>query len=298
MVGSLRANKMGYEELRDKLSTFKKIIDQMQLSIEGGSLLKAQFDLIREFLRDRAILSKTKLDKKYDNDQFKEFIDALIVVEKLTDSVVALKDQPQHALRKRLKLVFAGQLTQDFSESQQAKDFFYEIEMAAFFRKAGFLVELREPDIVISGCDLRESYGIACKYPSSEKQVHNHLSKGYKQISRQKLHGLVSIGIDQIAFKGMGNYIDFRKIEIPPLDIIQQITDEAMFNLVAQRSKDYPSEPPIDGAIITSAITGILGDPAFLITVGTATMQCDSQNPMIDDIELIVSELNKKWKSG
>ena len=69
---------------------------------------------------------------------------------RLTETVVALRDQPPAALRKRLKQVLAGPLTQDFSP-EQAKDFFYELELAADFKRAGFAVSLREPDIVISG---------------------------------------------------------------------------------------------------------------------------------------------------
>lgn len=287
---------MSYEYLESKLIEFDQIIAEMGLSIEEGSLLKAQFDLIRGFLTDRTELPEDELETKY-FAQFKEFYHSLIVVERLTNSVMTLDRKPRDGLRKCLKHVLAGQLTQDF-ESQQAKDHFYEIEMAALFQECGFEIKLCEPDIVISGVGLTKPYGIACKYPSSEKQIHNHFSKGYRQIAEQGMDGLVAIGIDQIVFKGMNNYIEFENEKFHPLKIMQRTADETLIKLVQQRAKDYPAEKPIDGAIITLAATGIYGEPASLITIRAITSQCDGQNPMLADVERMTKVLNNNAMSA
>ena len=287
---------MAHEQFLKNIVEFDQILAGLRLRIEDGSLLKAQFDLTREFLQDKITFSENQLTAKWD-PRFKEFYDAQIVVGRLTDSVVILRGQPEGALRKRLKLVLVGPLTQDL-ESQQAKDHFYELEMAALLQQAGFAVELREPDVVVAARGLTKSYGIACKYPSSEKQINDHISKGYKQISNQNLDGLVALGLDQIVFKGMSKFLDFRQYERPPLEVMQQIVDEAMYGLVAQRAKDYPSECPVDGVIVTLAASGVCGEPACLRTVRAITLQCDSQNPMSADIQLILSGLRKSETSA
>lgn len=280
---------MGYEQTRTNLIEFDRGIEGMSLSIEEGSLLMAQFDLTRAFLSDEGSLSEKELCTKW-TDRFKEFYHAQIVVNRLIDAVLALKDQS--ALKKTLKKVLAGSISQDF-EPDQAKDYFYELEMAMLLKNAGFTVELREPDIVISGHGLTKKYGIACKYPSSIKHIHDHLSKGYNQLQKQGLDGFVAIGLDQIKFKGMNEYIDFRKLEDHPKNVIQGMLKDAMIELVEQRKIEYPAECPVDAAIVTLAASGIYGKPAALMTFRAITIHCDNQNPMLIDIKLIASELNK-----
>jgi len=162
-----------------------------------------------------------------------------------------------------LKKVLGGPLTQDLVPVE-AKDIFYELEMAALWRACGFTVDLDEPDVVVSGNGLSDRLGVACKYPSSWGQIHEHLSKEYKQITRNGYEGLVAIGLDQLVFNGMTNYMDFRQNPKHPLEVLQRATSEIMTNLVATRERDYPSEKPVDGAMVSLSAVGLYCDPAAM----------------------------------
>ncbi len=211
--------------------------------------------------------------------------------ERLTEAVVALSDQPAGALRKRLRQVLSGSLTQDFSP-EQAKDYFYELEIATIFKRSGFAVALREPDVVVSGNGLARELGMACKYPSSEAQIHEHLSKGYRQLANQNMDGCVVIGLDIIvfraAFDSAPKFLDFRQGDKHPLQVAQTLVNDAMKSLVVQRAEDYPSERPIDGAILTLNMWGIWEKPAGLTSVTAWAVQCDAQNPRFRDIGRLV----------
>jgi hypothetical protein len=274
---------VGYEVIESNLAKFDEIISNLSLNLAADSPIAKDFDTTREFLSDRRTLEESVWLPKWD-PRFKEFYHAQIVVHRLTNAVVILRGQQK--LRSRLKQVLGGSLTQNF-EPEAAKDYFYELEMAALWKECGFTVELEEPDVVVSGNGLLAPLGVACKYPSGLGSLHEHISKGYKQITRHAYEGLVAIGLDQLVFKGMSNFMDFRKSEKPPLEVMKRATSEAMTNLVALREQNYPCEQPIDGAMITLSAAGIYGTPAGLTRCRHVTLQCDDNNPRKADFEVL-----------
>jgi hypothetical protein len=281
---------MGFEMVERNLAAFDGILAELGRKLADDSPIKKDFDTTREFLHDRKALEEGALMEKW-NHRVKEFYHAQIVVKRLIDTVVTLKDQ--NRLKSRLKQVLGGSLTQNFVP-EAAKDYFYELEMAALWKDCGFTVELAEPDVVVSGNGLSAALGVACKYPSSWDQIHSHVSKGYKQITTHGYEGLVCIGLDQLVFNGMSNYMDFRQNDRHPLEIMESATGEAMTNLVRLRARDYPSEKPIDGAMLTMSAVGLHRQPAQLTSVRYATLQCDQANPRYADFGV----LYEKMKTG
>jgi hypothetical protein len=279
--------KMGYERLERNLVAFNDIVAKLGLDLANDSPIRKDFDTTREFLNDRNNLNEEALMAKW-TPRFKEHYHAQIVVHRLIDAVVILKDQVR--LKSRLKQVMGGSLTQDFRPNS-AKDYFFELEMASLWKETGFTVDLAEPDVVVSGNGLSTSIGVACKYPSSWEQVHDHVSKGYRQITKHGYDGLVCIGLDQLVFSGMSNVMDFRQNDKPPLEIMEKATSEVMVNLVRLRAEDYPSERPIDGAMVTMSAVGIYGQPAQMICVRHATLQCGHDNPRYADFGILKEKM-------
>ena len=282
---------MSWEPLKESVLEFDDVVDKLDVEIGEDAPVAPQLRVVRQFLGDHADLDEAALLERWDSTCFKEFNDAAIVVRRLTESVVALQDQPQGELRKRLRQVLSGPLTQDFSP-EQAKDYFYELEIAHLFQRSGFTVALREPDVVVSGNGLSDELGMACKYPSSEAQIHVHLSKGYKQLAKQGLDGCVVIGLDLIIFNAIFDsapkFLDFRQGDRHPLDVANQCVGDATRNLVAQRAADYPSECPMDGAILSLGMWGIYGEPVGFTSVTAWGVQCDVDNPRSKDIGRLV----------
>jgi hypothetical protein len=281
---------MGYDLLRAKMEQFDTIISGLGIKFGKDCSVKKQLDLVSEFLGDEKSLNEEQNKIKWD-PRFKELYDALIVAERFSEAVIIMKDQKRGPLKRRLSTILGGSLTQDF-EPEQAKDYFYELEMASSVKIAGFGVELREPDFVISSSELRGVLGVACKYPSSTKQIHVHISKGYKQITNQKIEGFVAIGMDQILFAERPKYLDFTKSEGDPQQLALNALNEIMVSLVKEREKDFPSEKPLDGSLLSLMVSGIHGSPAGITTVAAFMLQCAKTNPMIPDMRIVVAKLN------
>lgn len=191
-------------------------------------------------------------------------------------------------LKGLLNDVLADSVTQDYQLSS-AKDKLYELEMAATLRLAGFSVELREPDVVASGNGLSKPLAIACKYPFSRQQVHDHISKGYRQITRQNLDGVVSIGLDLLVAKdlGLGPRLDFRRGGKSPFKIMENRLDKEIHDLQVERPRDYPCERKLDGLMLTLSYSGIDGDPPELRTLNSIALGCLPGNPLKADLEIV-----------
>jgi hypothetical protein len=179
---------------------FDALLKAMKLRVGDNSPIRHEASIVRDYYRDRAALGIDEAVKKWD-PRFDKFYDARIVLERVTAGATALSGVP--ALKRLLREVLVGSLTQDFQPSS-SKGKLCELELAATLKLAGFTVELREPDIVASGNGLSKPLAIACKYPSSRQQVHEHISKGYRQITRQNLDGVVSIGLELMVAKELG----------------------------------------------------------------------------------------------
>lgn len=263
---------------------FDQLLTATKMKVGDNSPIKQEADIVRDYYRDRAALGVDEAIRKWD-PHFDEFYQARITLERVTAAVSALSGT--RGLKALLNDILEGSVTQDFKRSS-SKDKLYELEMAATLRLAGFSVELREPDIVASRNGLSKPLAIACKYPFSRQQVHDHISKGYRQITRENLDGVVSIGLDLLVAKdlGLGPRLDFRRSGKPAHEIMADRLDMELHNLQAER-KDYPEERELDGLMLTLAYSGIDGNPPELTTLYSIALGCRSGNPLKADLEIV-----------
>ncbi len=267
------------------LARFDQLMREMNLRFADGSPLKREADLIREVYNDLASLSDVQGQPNWGH-RIPEFVLARITLERFVAATDTLKGIP--GLRRILNEVLAGSISQDFQPSR-AKDKLYELEFAATLKLAGFQVELREPDIVASGNGLSKPLAIACKYPSSRQQLHANVSKGYKQITGQNLDGAVAIGLDLIVGRdaGLHGLLDLRRGTIPAEEIMERRLSDEVRKLETERKRDYPSERPLDGLIMTLAIAGMYEEPATLGFLNSFMLRCLTGNPLAADLEIV-----------
>jgi len=268
---------------------FDHLLKEMKLTVGDNSSIKQEADIVRDYYRDRATLGVEEAIRKWD-PPFDEFYQARITLERVTAAAHALSGLP--GIKKLLKDILSGSITQDF-RSSSAKDKPYELELAATLRLAGFSVALREPDIVASGNGLSKALAIACKYPSSRQQIHEHISNGYRQITRQNLDGVVSIGLELMVAKDMGlrGKLDFRRGNTPPLVIMENRLTTELHNLQVERERDYPCERKLDGLMLTLSCTGIHGDPPTLANLNSIALGCRPENPLSADLLIVKQKI-------
>lgn len=280
----------GLTVAQQTLLKFDRFLHDSALHLGDDSPLKYEADLIREAYHDLATLSDEEGQPKWGH-RSAEFLLARISLERFMAASTALAGTP--GATKLLKDVIAGSITQDFERSS-AKDKLYELELAAPLKRAGFVVELREPDIVASGNGLSKPLAIACKYPSSRQQIHEHISKGYRQISKQNLDGVVAIGFDLIigTEQGLHGILDFGRGSLPPEEILDRHLVKEIVTLERERREDYPSERPLDGLIITAAIAAKDNDSASLTFSNVLRLCCLPGNPLKADLEIVKQKID------
>jgi hypothetical protein len=268
---------------------FDHLLKDMKLEVGDNSSIKREAAIVRAYYQDRATVGVEEAIRKW-NPRYDEFYGARITLERITAAATALKGVPR--LRKLLEDVLVGSLAHDFQPSP-SKDKFYELELAATLRLAGFSVALREPDVVASGNGLTKPLAIACKYPSSRQQVHDHISCGYHQITKQNLDGVVSIGLELMVAKELKlpAKLDFRRANTPALVIMERRLDTELRKLQTEREKDYPEERKLDGLMLTLSFSGIDGDPPMLANLNSIALGCRPGNPLMADLTIIKQKI-------
>ena len=271
------------------LMKFDQLLQETNLRVEENSPIKREADIVREYYRDRAALGVDEAVEKW-NPRYDEFYGARITLERITAAATALSGVAR--LRRLLEEVLSGSLTHDFQPSP-SKDKFYELELAATLKLAGFNVALREPDVVGGGNGLGNPLAIACKYPSSRQQVHEHISKGYRQITRQNLDGVVAIGMELMVARELKlpAKLDFRRGNTPPFVIMENRLNVEIHNLQVERKRDYPDERELDGLMLTLSFAGTYGDPPMLTNLNSIALGCLPGNPLRADLEIVKQKI-------
>ncbi len=252
------------------MQAYDQVISDLGIRASDETSASHHLAIIRSATNDGTVITSCR----------SEFWEALKYVTKLTEIINAPKSQPPNELRKKLNIVLS-------CKTNEANDVLYELQLAALFKESGFEVSLEEPDIIISGKGLKNKLAIACKNPTSKKQLHDHVSNGYFQINRVGYQGIVAIETNQL--------LDLPKktFEQPPLKEAENLLTRSVGEWVDERLRNYPSENPIDGFLLTYFIDYFYGDPVELSQIRQMTFQCDENNNLFRELKILVDAVKE-----
>jgi hypothetical protein len=280
----------GYAKMRAQIASFEQLYQTLGLSFPKKSPMRGYFDLVNEFLADHAS-SRDAAAAKWKDRDFHEWYKAIIAVEKLVSVASALGGQPAKPLKDHLQLVLTHDISQDF-EPSQGKNYLYELEVATWMQKAGFEVELAEPDIRLRGNGLKVDFGLACKLPASEKKLNGRISEGYEQIDRAGIPGIVVVGMDLILCEGMKRFIEIPSDKKEALGVVGNILADWVHKVEKQRA-GVAGRKPLDGALFSLQLAGHVREPAGLQVLTQVTFQCTEASPLVEYLAVINQSLNK-----
>lgn len=284
---------MGYDKVAADIEIVDKEIVDSKIKVATDAEIVKQIALVRQFLADKAQLSEEALHDKWKDDFF-EFYKAQLSVGTLSKAISELVTNQKEPLGKYLKVILGGGISQG-GNPEQARDWFYELNLGSVLSKAGFTVHFEEPDLVIEGNGLSQKIGIACKYPSSDKGIHTHLSKGLSQLKTHGLPGFIALGIDQVVVEqaGLKKFVDFNQGGKNPIDVLQRHADSEVTTLVRERPTKFPSEDPVDEIVVTLSLVGHYGKPAQLVNPTVFAIHCSDTSPIFNDIGIIAEGIGK-----
>jgi hypothetical protein len=265
---------------------FHQLLQDLNISVGVNCPLKSQADCISDYYRDRDTLTQSELETKW-IPRIDEFKHARIALERLVNSVEVLKDSP--GITKVVRDVITGDVTQDFLSSS-AKDKLFEIETGATLKVAGFDVELIDPpDLIISGNGLSQRIGIACKYLSSRQQFNYHINKGYRQVEKSGLKGLVAVGIELMVArdKKISGIPDFDRGPMQSMQLQFEWLEQEMRKLIIEHARDYPAERQIDCLMISMTFIGQHGNEPTLDREESSMYYYTPGHPLGPDIHNI-----------
>lgn len=284
---------MSYEAIRNDLQTLDDYVGRLRMRTSPDAVMVKQMDLVREFLKDHEA-SADEAYKKW-KIRVKEFIGAQIAVKMLSRAVSELLKTQEGELRRYLNVILEGEITQG-GDPEQARNWYYELWVAALLSAAGFIVNLREPDIVISGKGLSQPIGIACKYPSSEQQLHPNITKGYSQLAKHSLKGFVALGIDQLVFAkyqlGASEYVNLDSFPKHAQFMLEGDCAELSTRMIKEREQRFPSEVPLDEIMVTATIGGVIGNQRQMTFVNAVIVTLSEDCKIQDDLRRIYDALD------
>jgi len=269
------------------VSRFDRLVIDLKLKT-AGTPLQQQADMLRAMYDDIATLGLEKSNAKW-IPRLPECNQGRIALERFVEAVEPLKSLPR--LKSKLKIVLASSIIQDFKPTP-AKEAFYELEIAATLKLAGFDVELTDPDIIAQGNGLSKPLGIACKYPSSRERMQDNVTKGYEQVEEHCRYGAVCIGLDLLVAQdaGLEGRIDFRRGDLPALEIQFKRLVSEVRTLKEKRDREYVGRHKLDGLIMSVNIVGM--SDYGIERLESSALGCLAGNPMMADLEIIRRGIN------
>jgi hypothetical protein len=274
-----------YEEIRKGITTLEHLVSELGLEIAPVNPLSKHLEIVKSHIDGTYTLA----DPVANESAFRQWYLAMLSVGTLTTVVNALQKQPSTALEKLLRLVLSGDISQTFKPTQ-AKDFLYELQVAYWFHKAGFSVEIgQEPDLWISGHGLSKKLGIACKYPSSKNKLDDRISKGYDQLEKHNLQGIVAVGFDLILCGHMRNYIRFPNDSQRALNTVAKELNSWVEKTIARRAG--AGRRPLENAMFSLVMGGFTEPPARLQFITQFALICKPESPLRPDFV----EINKRF---
>lgn len=285
---------MEYGKTESNLAIISKLIADLKIKLDPNAEIVKQKEIVREFLADKSALSIDELDAKW-KERIVDFYRAQLTVGKLGNAITELVKCQKEPLGKYLKVILGGSLSQGGPAGGQPRDWFYELWLGSVLSEAGFTVHFQEPDLVVEGNGLSQKIGIACKYPSSEKGIHDHLSKGLSQLKKHGIPGFIALGVDQIVVEkgNLKKFVDFNEGGKHPIDVLQPYADKELITLVGERPTKHPGEDPVDELLVTLSLLGHYGKPATLIAPTVLAIHCSNKSLIFKDIGIVAKAFGR-----
>jgi hypothetical protein len=276
---------MSVQSTRSAVVDLEAACRRLQIDIPVRSPLRRNIDLLRRFYADGDAKSHAELAEWKEQSRMQEVYWATFSVANLADSILELENHPDD-LKRIVPLALMQDVKPDF-EPTQSKTFLYELQVAAFFQKAGFNVAFGEPDLRIRGNGLSQEIGLACKFPSSEKKLEGRISHGYDQIEREGLAGIVVIGMDIMCSRGRSPFVLFPdSVEETHSGMADELSKWVYRTI--KRREGVPGRKPLDGAIFS--LTMVSWHPTLSLST-QFVVQRNEGSLLKDDLTVIARAL-------
>jgi len=173
--------------------------------------------------------------------------------------------------RREIQKIFSGMRKPSKDNLTQARDFQFELYLAAIFDLSGFFVEIAEPDFKFEYKGT--IYSVAAKRISSESKIHARFSKAKKQILASNIPGFIAFSVDRIVWDDLAD--DCYIITNNP-DALYEAGQSTLHRLLKNKIKKAAWEnrdPLVVGHIASFSIPALIKKQGERISLGISSNQ-------------------------
>lgn len=187
-----RYPRVAYEKMISEANQIEEALVRCGISSVTNSRVAKYRKIIKEFA------NKATTGQLSTNFDWVLLHQALCEISQFAIIVKTLLQPPiSHEWSSRLAQLVSGRvLPQSEIQQSRARDLQFELNIAAHCRAAGYVVESKEPDVLVRG--QKEDFGIAVKRPKSSKTLERHIRKASEQIQKSGMDGLVAVDLSLI----------------------------------------------------------------------------------------------------
>jgi hypothetical protein len=182
-------------------------------------------------------------------------------VDELNEIVAAFASPPSSIALSKLRQLTQGSLNPDDDTTTAARDTQYELFLYAILSNSGLVVELGEPDLLVSSKS--GTFPIEAKRPGLASRVDERLHAAVKQVRARQQTGIVALSLDQV-IRPRGQYMSVATPEI----IADAVSLEVEKFVQGRRAALWRRSVrgPIAGIIFTAVVPGKTTATGMLVT--------------------------------
>ncbi|HEX7400684.1 MAG TPA: hypothetical protein VF369_00770 [candidate division Zixibacteria bacterium] len=189
---SFKATSISYEDVSKLGDLIVDVYNQFDIP------LAPQSEMMRYIKSAKLLFSEWQADDKNITNNSRKFfgiMEGCLECLRIGSAMQWVKNKPN--LQLHLKKMLKGFIDPTEKERTDAKDFWFEINVAARLESAGIRAELVDPPDIEFVLD-SSKYVIACKCTYSESNLEEQIRRARKQILRTSEKGIIAICIDAL----------------------------------------------------------------------------------------------------
>ncbi|MBM9514702.1 hypothetical protein [Desulfogranum marinum] len=217
---------------------------------------------LSNFIKCRSQVEFNSFDKPLLADGFRDFAELNAIVK---------SQKIRKENRKEIQKIFGGTRKPSEDNLTQARDFQFELYLAAIFDLSGFFVEIAEPDFKFEYKGT--IYSVAAKRISSESKIQTRFSKAKKQIKKCGIPGFIAFSIDRIVWDNMND--DCYIVTNDP-DSLYKAGQSTLHQLLKSKIKEAAwkhRDPLVVGHIASFAVPALVKKQGEMFSLGICSNQ-------------------------
>lgn len=224
-----------FEDIKKSL---ENLIDELKFFFDNNNLSKIRFAKIIEVLdtKNKELLT---VDELYRYSEARDLLETLNYLK---------EENTQEEFLSKMKKTISGCHLLNDENKTEARDYFFELKIATFFKKKKFKVNFtKDSDVQIVFSDIQ--YNVQCKRPQNEKKIIERVLNANEQLFKNTngTKGIIALDLSKVFFN-----------EITPVHNLIFETDNDINTIINLFDENY-------SLLVNNINFDILDNVAFII---------------------------------